>query len=72
MPADAAGNAAAKAAEVIAGSAAKDFERESAAARFIGAGTAGVSELLVFHPVRANRSLPYMISTNNYLGRHYC
>ncbi|KAF2118952.1 guanine nucleotide transporter [Lophiotrema nucula] len=45
--------AAAKAANVVAStqSSAKDYKRESAAARFLGAGSAGIAELMVFHPV---------------------
>ncbi|KAF2183793.1 mitochondrial carrier [Zopfia rhizophila CBS 207.26] len=48
-----ASEAAAKTATVIAGtsSSAKDFKKESTAARFLGAGTAGIAELMVFHPV---------------------
>ncbi|KAI9661405.1 MAG: hypothetical protein M1831_003138 [Alyxoria varia] len=34
-----------------AGSAAKEYKRESAAARLTGAGAAGIAELAVFHPV---------------------
>lgn len=34
-----------------AGSAAKDFKTESGAARVVGSGSAGIAELLVFHPV---------------------
>ncbi|KAF1979140.1 mitochondrial carrier [Bimuria novae-zelandiae CBS 107.79] len=30
---------------------AKDFKKESTAARFLGAGTAGIAELMIFHPV---------------------
>jgi hypothetical protein len=32
-------------------SAAKDFKRESGLARLLGAGSAGIAELAVFHPV---------------------
>ncbi|KAF2471260.1 guanine nucleotide transporter [Lindgomyces ingoldianus] len=48
-----ASEAAAKAATVVAGthSSAKDFKKESTAARFLGAGCAGIAELMVFHPV---------------------
>jgi hypothetical protein len=48
-----ASEAAAKVASVAAGtsSSAKDFKKESTAARFLGAGTAGIAELMVFHPV---------------------
>ncbi|KAL9066256.1 MAG: hypothetical protein Q9157_007206 [Trypethelium eluteriae] len=35
----------------VAGSAAKSLERETPVARVVGAGTAGIAELLVFHPV---------------------
>ncbi|KAF2878415.1 mitochondrial carrier domain-containing protein [Massariosphaeria phaeospora] len=44
---------AAKAATVVAGtsSSAKDFKKESTAARVLGAGCAGIAELMVFHPV---------------------
>ncbi|GAQ11063.1 mitochondrial GTP/GDP carrier protein 1 [Aspergillus lentulus] len=34
-----------------AGSASKDVKRESATARLLGSGTAGIAELMVFHPV---------------------
>jgi len=34
-----------------AGSAAKDFKRESGTARLLGSGSAGIAELMVFHPV---------------------
>ncbi|KAF2462304.1 mitochondrial carrier protein [Lineolata rhizophorae] len=37
--------------EAVAKSAASDFKKESASARLLGAGCAGVAELLVFHPV---------------------
>ncbi|MCJ1450303.1 hypothetical protein MMC28_000633 [Mycoblastus sanguinarius] len=37
--------------EAAAGSAAKDFKRESAAARLLGSGSAGIAELAIFHPV---------------------
>ncbi|MCJ1276181.1 hypothetical protein MMC21_003986 [Puttea exsequens] len=37
--------------EVVASSAAKDFKNESATARLLGSGSAGVAELLLFHPV---------------------
>ncbi|KAF2755692.1 guanine nucleotide transporter [Pseudovirgaria hyperparasitica] len=43
--------AAKKASEAIAGSAVKEFKRESNTARFVGAGTAGIAELAIFHPV---------------------
>lgn len=33
------------------GSAAAEFKRESGAARLLGSGSAGIAELLVFHPV---------------------
>nr|POF17670.1 mitochondrial gtp/gdp carrier protein 1 [Quercus suber] len=33
------------------GGASKDFKRESTAARLLGAGSAGIAELIVFHPV---------------------
>jgi len=36
---------------VIAGSSAKEFKKESTAARLLGAGCAGIAELIVFHPV---------------------
>ncbi|KAF2797280.1 mitochondrial carrier [Melanomma pulvis-pyrius CBS 109.77] len=44
---------AAKAANVVAStsSSAKDFKKESTAARVLGAGCAGIAELMVFHPV---------------------
>ncbi|PYH92014.1 mitochondrial carrier [Aspergillus ellipticus CBS 707.79] len=38
-------------AQAGAGSAAKDVKRESATARLLGSGTAGITELMVFHPV---------------------
>lgn len=46
-------DAAAKVANVAAGttSSAKEFKKESTAARFLGAGCAGIAELMVFHPV---------------------
>lgn len=34
-----------------AGSAAKEFKKESAAARLLGSGSAGIAELAIFHPV---------------------
>ncbi|KAL8700466.1 MAG: hypothetical protein Q9201_005427 [Fulgogasparrea decipioides] len=37
--------------EAAAGSAAKDFKKESAAARLLGSGSAGIAELAIFHPV---------------------
>ncbi|MCJ1415360.1 hypothetical protein MMC32_001692 [Xylographa parallela] len=37
--------------QVVAGSAAKDFKRESTAARLLGSGCAGIAELAIFHPV---------------------
>jgi len=37
--------------QVGAGSAAADIKRESAAARLLGSGSAGIAELLIFHPV---------------------
>ncbi|KAL9102871.1 MAG: hypothetical protein Q9163_002023 [Psora crenata] len=37
--------------EAVAQSAAKDFKRESATARLLGSGSAGIAELAVFHPV---------------------
>ncbi|KAK4691205.1 hypothetical protein P7C71_g5745, partial [Lecanoromycetidae sp. Uapishka_2] len=37
--------------EKVAGSAAKDFKKESAAARLLGSGSAGIAELAIFHPV---------------------
>lgn len=45
--------AVAKVAQVAAGtkSSAKDYKRESNTARFLGAGCAGIAELMVFHPV---------------------
>ncbi|KAK4987606.1 high copy suppressor of abf2 [Elasticomyces elasticus] len=43
--------AASKAGEVLAGSSAKEFKKESTAARLLGAGCAGIAELAVFHPV---------------------
>jgi hypothetical protein len=33
------------------GSAGKEFKRESGVARLLGSGTAGIAELMVFHPV---------------------
>ncbi|KAI9823320.1 MAG: hypothetical protein M1832_002544 [Thelocarpon impressellum] len=38
-------------AEAVAGSAAKDFKKESTTARLLGSGSAGIAELAVFHPV---------------------
>ncbi|CRG83212.1 Mitochondrial GTP/GDP carrier protein 1 [Talaromyces islandicus] len=38
-------------AQVGAGSAAKDVKRESGTARLLGSGSAGIAELMVFHPV---------------------
>ncbi|KAI9803957.1 MAG: hypothetical protein M1833_000238 [Piccolia ochrophora] len=38
-------------AEAVAGSAAKEFKKESTAARLLGSGSAGIAELAVFHPV---------------------
>ncbi|KAF2660181.1 mitochondrial carrier [Lophiostoma macrostomum CBS 122681] len=48
-----ASEAASKAAAVVAGtsSSAKDFKKESTIARVLGAGSAGIAELAVFHPV---------------------
>jgi hypothetical protein len=45
--------AAAKVAQAAAGtqSSAKDFKRESNTARVLGAGCAGIAELMIFHPV---------------------
>ena len=45
--------AAAKVAQVAAGtkSSAKDYKKESTTARVLGAGSAGIAELMVFHPV---------------------
>ncbi|KAI9787407.1 MAG: hypothetical protein M1835_002762 [Candelina submexicana] len=37
--------------QAVGGSAAKDFKKESAAARLLGSGSAGVAELMIFHPV---------------------
>ncbi|KAL8648234.1 MAG: hypothetical protein Q9210_005111 [Variospora velana] len=37
--------------EAAAGSAAKEFKKESATARLLGSGSAGIAELAVFHPV---------------------
>ncbi|KAL6720231.1 high copy suppressor of abf2 [Lecanora helva] len=37
--------------EAVAGSAAKDFKKESATARLLGSGSAGIAELAIFHPV---------------------
>ena len=37
--------------QAAAGSAAKDFKKESATARLLGSGSAGIAELMVFHPV---------------------
>lgn len=39
--------------EVVAGpaAAAKDFKKESNAARILGSGSAGIAELAIFHPV---------------------
>lgn len=69
--------AAIKASEAVAGSAAKEFKKESTAARLLGAGklilystvilcltdriigTAGIAELIVFHPVNPIFELPY-------------
>ncbi|KAL8970643.1 MAG: hypothetical protein Q9197_003710 [Variospora fuerteventurae] len=36
--------------EAAAGSAAKEFKKESATARLLGSGSAGIAELAVFHP----------------------
>ena len=62
--------AAAKASEALAGSATKEFKKESATARILGAGSyaarsrkdpvnkalgcAGIAELMIFHPVTGN------------------
>ncbi|ORY10538.1 guanine nucleotide transporter [Clohesyomyces aquaticus] len=48
-----ASDVAAKAAQAVAGtsSSAKDFKKEAGAARVLGAGCAGIAELMVFHPV---------------------
>ncbi|MCJ1368405.1 hypothetical protein MMC16_007547 [Acarospora aff. strigata] len=35
----------------VGGSAAKDFKKESATARLLGSGSAGIAELAIFHPV---------------------
>ena len=35
----------------VLGSAAKEFKRESGLARLLGSGSAGIAELMVFHPV---------------------
>ncbi|OCK76959.1 guanine nucleotide transporter [Lepidopterella palustris CBS 459.81] len=43
--------AAARAAEAVAGSSAKEFKKESTPSRLLGAGCAGIAELMVFHPV---------------------
>ena len=42
-----------KVVEVVAGPAtsAKDFKKESNAARILGSGSAGIAELAIFHPV---------------------
>lgn len=47
-------NAAISTGQVLAGdkSVAKEFKRESGTARVVGAGTAGIAELAIFHPVR--------------------
>ncbi|MCJ1234154.1 hypothetical protein MMC14_002112 [Varicellaria rhodocarpa] len=37
--------------EAVAGSAAKEFKKESATARLLGSGSAGIAELAIFHPV---------------------
>ncbi|MCJ1433923.1 hypothetical protein MMC27_003288 [Xylographa pallens] len=37
--------------QAVAGSAAKDFKRESTGARLLGSGCAGIAELAIFHPV---------------------
>ncbi|KAL8712785.1 MAG: hypothetical protein Q9220_002993 [cf. Caloplaca sp. 1 TL-2023] len=37
--------------EAAAGSAAKEFKKESTAARLLGSGSAGIAELAIFHPV---------------------
>ncbi|KAI9880469.1 MAG: hypothetical protein M1830_002821 [Pleopsidium flavum] len=37
--------------QAVGGSAAKDFKKESAAARLLGSGSAGIAELAIFHPV---------------------
>ena len=42
---------------VLVGGAARPLEKETTVARVVGAGTAGIAELLVFHPVRATASL---------------
>jgi len=41
----------AKGPEALAGGSAKEFKKESTAARLLGAGCAGIAELAVFHPV---------------------
>ncbi|KAF9732063.1 hypothetical protein PMIN01_09992 [Paraphaeosphaeria minitans] len=53
MTVPSASEAAAKVANAAAGtkSSAKEFKKESTAARFLGAGTAGIAELMIFHPV---------------------
>lgn len=37
--------------EAVAGSAAQEFKKESATARLLGSGSAGIAELAIFHPV---------------------
>ncbi|MCJ1374918.1 hypothetical protein MMC20_006151 [Loxospora ochrophaea] len=37
--------------QAVAGSAAKDFKKESPTARLLGSGSAGIAELAIFHPV---------------------
>ncbi|KAK4983427.1 high copy suppressor of abf2 [Elasticomyces elasticus] len=53
--------AASKAGEVLAGSSAKEFKKESTAARLLGAGCAGIAELAVFHPIASASQLNSVI-----------
>jgi len=50
-PKDVARKVEAKVEAALPGSAAKEFKKESTAARVLGAGCAGIAELMIFHPV---------------------
>lgn len=52
----------AKVAVQAAGSSTKEFKKESTVARFTGAGTAGIAELIVFHPVRRTQCCMMFLS----------
>ncbi|MCJ1307209.1 Mitochondrial GTP/GDP carrier protein 1 [Agyrium rufum] len=65
--------------EAVAGSAAKEFKKESATARLLGSGSAGIAELAIFHPVdtiakrlMSNQTKISNVSTlNNVIFRDY-